>query len=247
MKRFSAILAAVIVLWAAGASAAPAASGPDCPVPDALALRDLSLPRAKEAAARTGRLVVLSLGGVATAGAAAGDPEATYPARLQADLRAALPGMGVSVVNQGGVSHPTAGILRNLPEALRQSGASLVIWASGAREAAHGADVDEYTADLQRGIEASRAAGADVILVDLQYAPSIARIVNSGPYRDALYGAAQENDVPVLRRYDLMMQWNDDNVMNLDAEDPAERREVARHLFACIAALLAPAIADAVR
>jgi lysophospholipase L1-like esterase len=218
-----------------------------CPVPEALALRDLALDEMRAAVARTGKLVVLTVGGPGTEGSVAGTPEATYPARLQAGLVAALPGVSVKVVNRGAVGHGAAWVLQDLPEAIRASGANLVIWASGATEAAHGADVDGYIATLQAGIDEIHQSGADVILMDLPYAPSIARILNTAPYRDAVYGTALANNVPVLRRYDLMQQWSDDDVMNLDATDPAERRIVAQHLFECLAAILTPAIAAAAR
>ena len=130
---------------------------------------------------------------------------------------------------------------------IQESGAKLVIWATGAREAAGSADIDAYVARLEKGIIAIRSAGADLILLDMQYAPSIARIVNFGPYRDALLGTAAARDVPVLRRYELMMQWSDGGVMNLDVQDTAERRQVARQLFGCIAAALSPAIAQALK
>jgi lysophospholipase L1-like esterase len=218
-----------------------------CPVPEALTLHDLSLPNVQAAVVKTGKLVVLTLGGSGTEGSVAGSPDATYPARLQTALQAALPGVAVQVVNRGAVGHGAAWVLKEMPEAIRLSGANLVIWASGATDAARGTDLDGYIATLQAGIDEIRQAGADVILMDLPYAPSIARILNTAPYRDAVYGTALSNSVPVLRRYDLMQQWNDDNVMNIDATDPLERRSVAQHLFKCIAAILTPAIAEAAR
>jgi len=218
-----------------------------CPVPEALALRDLSLPNVQAAVAKNKKLVVLTLGGSGTEGSTAGAPDATYPARLKTGLVAALPGVSVQVINRGAVGHGAASVVQDLPEALRMSGANLVIWASGASDAAHGTDVDNFIATLQAGIDEIHHVGADVILMDLPYAPSIARILNTLPYRDAVYGTALSNNVPVLRRYDLMQQWNDDAVMDVDATDPLERRAVAQHLFKCIAAILTPAIVEAAR
>lgn len=249
MRRGRALLLTGL-LWVGvpGACArAQASATPPCPQPEHLVLRDLSLPAARADLARDGRLVILTIGGAATAGAAAGDPAAAYPARLQVELEAALPGKAVTVLNKATARRDVAPMAKYLSDTIHATGARLVIWATGAREAARSADIDDYVAGLVKGIASIRAAGADVILLDMQFAPSIAGIINFAPYRDALRGTAEAYAVPLLRRYDLMQQWSDDGVMNLDARDDAERRMVARKLFACIAAALAPPIAQAVR
>ncbi len=227
--------------------AAPRAGAqPPCPVPEDLALSDLALPAVKRAAA-AGALSVLVLGGAAMAGGAAGDPSATLPARLQADLADALPGVQVRVVN-GAVPRATAAsVLTHLPHLLVESGARLVIWAAGTREIATSADVDPFVAALEQGVRTVREAGADILLVDMQYAPSIARITGGTPFHAALAGTAAVHDVPLLRRYELMIYWNDSGILDLDAREPEARRQVARQLFACLAAALAGPIAAAAR
>lgn len=220
---------------------------PECPVPVRPWTRDLALPLTRADLARAGRLSILAIGGNATEGTAAGDPAFTYPARLRAALAAAFPGKDVSVQIRAGARTSNATIPRELPTLIHDIGANLVIWASGAREAASSADIDDYVTRLAKGIDAIHAAGADVILLDMQFAPSIARIVNTAPYRDALHGTAAAHDVSVLRRYDLMVQWNDMGIMNLDATDITERQRVARQLFGCIATTLSSAITAALR
>ncbi len=227
-----------------GLGGARAASAEDCPVPEPLLLSGLSLPAAHAALAREGKLVVIALGGSATAGTAAGDPAATYPSRLQAGLARALPGKTVQVLT-GRTPRSLTGI-RDLTGVVRDAGAHLVIWSTGAYEAAHSIDIDDFLASLRGGVAAIRAADADVILLDMQYAPSIARITNNEPYLAALHGAAEALDVPVLPRYQIMMHWSDSGLMDLDAQEPATRRQVARRVFDCLAALLAPAIVQAV-
>src|SRR6185503_11881718 len=118
-------------------------------------------------------------------GTAAGDAKATLPARLEAELTAALPKVDVRVVNASIPRTTAETTVPRMAELIRESGAKLVIWATGAREAALGLDVEPFTAALQDGIEAVHNAGADLILVDMQYAPSIARITNYGPFRAA--------------------------------------------------------------
>lgn len=218
-----------------------------CVTPKALTLQTIALPAARKAVAAERRLIVLTVGGAATGGEAAGDPNASYPSRLQADLTAMLPGIDVRVINKGIPAATAEAVARSLPALITQTEARLVIWSSGAREMAVSGDIDAYGAALRAGIAAIRRAGADVMLMDLQYAPSIARIANSAPYRDALAGEAAAEGVPVLQRHAMMMYWSDSGIMQFDTADKEERRRVARHLFACLSAGLAGPIAQAVR
>ena len=91
------IRALLLVVFLAGAVPAEAA---ECAVPAALAPGKLALPAARAAIARTGRLMVMTIGGAATAGITAGDAMTSYPAQLRAALATALPGVVVEMVNR---------------------------------------------------------------------------------------------------------------------------------------------------
>jgi hypothetical protein len=186
------------------------------------------------------------LGGAATMGNAAHGDAFSTPGRLEARLRIALPGIEVRVSTRAGARRSALATLRELDADIVRTEPSLVIWNAGAIEAGRGTDLDQLTNSLQTGIERIREARADIILVDLQYAPSIARIIDLAPYRDAILGVAAANDVPVLDRYELMRDWSSSGLLDLDATAPTVRVEVARRLFDCIAAALAAPIASAV-
>ena len=217
-----------------------------CPIPPDVALTDLSLPAAKAAVAAK-HLVIMTIGGAATAGIAAGGPEFSWPTRLAVRLRQELPDVDISVVSRAASRQSAAKSVRHLDEDLAQTGANLVIWSAGAAEAGAGADEQQFADELERGIGKIHAVGADLIMMDVQYAPSIARVVNLPPYRDAMLRVGMVNDVAVLDRYELMRDWSDDNVLDFDVTDPAKRIEVARRLFDCLAQAMAEGIVPAVR
>jgi hypothetical protein len=218
-----------------------------CPIPDAMALHDISLPAARHQVATEQRLVVLTFGGVRPAGADAEAKGATYPARLRATLSAALPEIPVSVINEMPPGQTSADVPAALAGMLARTGASLVIWGPGGRDLAARLNLDAFLAAVNGGIDATRHGGADLILLDTTFVPSPARMVQIEPYRDRLLEAATANHVPVLRRHGLMRLWSEDGTLNLAARDSAEQELVARHLFSCVAQGLAGAIAAAVR
>ena len=243
MTRALKTAAVLCVLLFAGA---PVWADATCPVPEDLAFRDLSLPQAKAAVVAKHRLVILALGGASTAGIAAGDPAASYPAQLQAALTAALTGIQVTVVNEGVPRTSTAVALARIPAAIEKTAAKLVIWAPGARDAALHSGQEEFFDTLRAGIDAVRKGGADLILIDMQYVPSMEQFSQLEDYRDLLRGAASANDVPLLPRHDLMRAWSTDGTLDLDATGSAERTATARMLYLCLAKTLAVSIQEAV-
>ena len=237
--------ALALLLFACTAMPAAAAGAPACPAVGDLALGEIELPSSRAEIVAQKRLVVLAVGGSSTAGIAAGGNAFTLPARLQARLQAVLPGIAVSIVNKGVPGRPTQAIAADMAGAVAATGAKLVIWGAGGADAAAHGDLAGFTDSLQAGIEAAHKAGADILLIDPQYAPSIARIVDVTPYRDAMQGAADAAGVARLRRYDLMRSWSEAGDLDLDASGDGERVAVARRLYDCLADVLATGIAAA--
>lgn len=249
MPRHAARLIGAILL---GLSlAAPAAhrvrAQTPCPLPEGFTLHDIALPAAKQQVAAERRLVVLTFGGVRPAGADAETRGATYPARLEAALSAALPEIEVTVKNEAPPGKTAADVPAALPELIARTGARLVIWGPGGRDLAAHLKLDAFGAAVNGGIDAVRRGGADLILLDTTFVPSPARMAAIEAYRERLLAAAAANHVPLLRRHAMMRLWSEDGTLNLAARDPAERELVARHLFSCVAQGLAEPIAAAVR
>lgn len=238
MLRF--LLACLLVAWAPrlalGACAGPSEF--------LVTAQQLSFTRT---AISQGRLSILVLGGAATAGQAAGGEAFTYHARLAARLRERMPDLTVAVSVRTMSRRATADILLTLDSDLAKAHPALVIWGLGGGAAARGEEIDNFAWTIETVAARARLARADLVLMTLQYAPSVSRVVNLAPYRLAILGVAAMDDVPVFDRYDYMRHWNASGMVNLDATDPAERLVVARKVFDCMAEVLTDGIVGAVR
>jgi hypothetical protein len=190
---------------------------------------------------------MMVLGGAATLGAPAHGNEFTYQSRLAARLSAEFPGLKVNVVVRAVSLQPDADVQKKLDADLAAARPALVIWGPGASAAGRGDDLDTFIGDVSDTVGKIRSAGADLILMTLQYAPSVARVVNLYPYRGAVLRVGDEAAVPVLDRYELMRFWSDNDFLDLDATEADERVKVARKLYDCMAEVLAEGIAGAVR
>ncbi len=218
-----------------------------CRVPDDLALGGLHLPAVKSAASRHA-ITILTIGGSSTAGVVASGEEYTYPARLAAQLRVLVPGVEVQVLNRGVKGATTRTRVDRLARDLTETHPDLVIWAPGSTEAGMSEDPGAFIDTLQEGVTTIKDAKADLVLIDLQWAPSLARVINLWQYNSAIAGVAVAEDIPVLRRSELMRRWNDDGTLRFDGTaPPAKRLADIRLLFDCIAGALATGVAEAVR
>jgi lysophospholipase L1-like esterase len=217
-----------------------------CPVPDPFVIPHGGLP-ATQTGVAIGRLTILSLGGSATVGAAARGAEFTYPARLEARLRAALPKVEIRTEIRAASRLATTDILTRLDADLAAIRPGLVIWGPGASAAARGDDLESFNTVLAEVIRRVRLSGADLVMMTLQFAPSVVRVMNPYPYRMAVIRGGDMAGVPVLDRYELMHFWSGSGFMNLDATDAEDRVRVARRLYDCMAEILAEGIVNAVK
>jgi len=217
-----------------------------CPTPDVFTIAAENLPATKEAIARRA-LTILALGGAATLGGPAHGEAFTYPYRLATRLTDAFPGLKVTVVVRAVPRQSGADLQEKLGADLAAAKPALVIWGTGASAAGRGEDLETFIGETTGTVAKIKEAGADLILMTLQYAPSVARVINLAPYRLAVIRAGEMAGVPVLDRYELMRFWSDNDFINLDATEAGDRIQVARKLYDCMAEILAEGIGDAVR
>lgn len=218
-----------------------------CTVPEGMAFTGFSLPQSRSQIVEGKQLAVLMIGGASMGGTASGGRDHSLPGRLDARMRAAMPGVEITVASRGVAGGNARIAADHMAGNIRETGASLVIWEAGMSAAADGDDLTMFGTNLESGINAAKRAKADIILMDLQYAPSIAMVTNQVPYCDAIRRAAEMEEIPLLRRFELMRAWSESGEFKFDASAPSERMKVARKLYDCLAAILASGISEALR
>jgi lysophospholipase L1-like esterase len=152
-------------------------------------------------------LTIVALGSSSTEGAGASAPEASYPARLEAALRAALPGRPVRVVNAGKSGETSEDMLARLDADVLPHTPDLVIWQASGNEVLRGADPERFLALMREGIRRVRGAGAEVVLMDNQRAPRIEARPLAAAFDAAMQALAASERVPLFARSRLMRGW----------------------------------------
>ena len=230
-------LVALLVALSLGLGAAPppaAGQEPACPMPEGFGAFEASLPKTVKGLVGGAEVVIVTLGGSSSLGAAAGKPDLAWPARMGAALTARYPAARVRVINLSSPRQTARDAVTRLTRDVLPLKPTLVIWETGTVEAAHGAGVEEFRDTVQEGIDELRDAGIEVLLMNQQFSRETDAVINFAPYLGALRELADANDEPVFHRHGLMRYWAEAGVLDLRAKGSEQRRRLAARLYDCL-------------
>lgn len=241
---FALLLAACL----AGAPLAARAATADRCVPAASVVTPTAaLPQVKAALQPGGTLKILAIGSGTLTGPDVGAIANSYPYQMAQALQQASPGATVHLTVRGGKGMPAAEMVPLMKQALAEGGFQLVLWQTGTVEAVHATPPDAFAHTLANGEDITRAAGADLVLVDAQYSRMLTNKVNLGPYEDAFRDLSAKAGVLLFRRYDLMRDWAEHGNIDLEKAGKAQRETTALALHNCLGDSLASLILAAAR
>jgi hypothetical protein len=165
-----------------------------------------------------------------------------YPARLQAALSAALPGVSVKVTADVKSRRTAAVMLRALPKALAAAKPALLIWQTGTVDAMQAVSPDGFSDTLEEGIARAARDGADTVLVNSQYSPRTESMIALGTYSETMRWVALEHGVPLFNRFGVMRQWADLGTFELSGA--TNKLDTAVRVHDCLGRLLADLIIE---
>jgi acyl-CoA thioesterase I len=236
------LAAALPILVSPGGRSAGAAID-RCAIPAELGALTAPLPHTARKLKAGGPLTVVALGSSSTEGVGASRPDRSYPSRLAALLRAQFPGVAIRVVNRGVGGELAADMLARLDRDVLAEKPDLVIWQLGTNSVLRDRDpADEI--DLTRlGIERIKAAGADVMLMDMQYAPAVLLHASYREMQQVLSAVAMSEDVPMVRRFAMMRHWAEDGNMTFRVMLAGDRLHMSDASYDCLARQMTQSIA----
>jgi lysophospholipase L1-like esterase len=218
---------------------------PACSAPSLLAHLDHPLLHTARRLATGEPLVVVAIGSSSTAGAGASSPAASYPSRLAVELRKLFPGHDITVLNRGVNGEETHDMMVRFATGVIAEHPQLVLWQVGTNSVLRDHPLDTHAAELHEGIEQLKATGADVVLIDLQYAPKVLAKSETPGMVDQIALAAKDEHVDLFRRFAVMRNWHDVQHDSFDVFVSPDGLHMNDWGYACWAKLLAGAIAEA--
>ena len=227
------------------ASLAAPPAGPECVVPPEYARFDLPLPRTARRLAAGLPITIVAVGSSSTSGAGASSDGTTYPSRLTVELSQEFPRQVFRVINRGVGGDTANDMLARFQKGVIAEKPDLVLWQVGTNSLLRGDPVQPHRSLLHGGIERLKATGADVALIDPQYAPRVIARPNAEMMIALLEQTARFETINLFRRFALMRHWREAQGLPFSAFLSPDELHMNDFGYACVARTLGSAIAEA--
>jgi lysophospholipase L1-like esterase len=206
---------------------------------------DFPLPRTARLLASGEPIKIVALGSSSTAGAGASTPAACYPSRLAEELVRRFPGQKFTILNRGVNGEDVSNMLARLDSAVIREKPDLVLWQVGTNSVLDGKAVQPHASLLRAGLARLKAIGADVVLIDPQYAPKVIAKRNADAMVSLIAATAKAEHVSLFHRFDLMRHWHETEHLPFRAFVSPDGVHMNDWSYACLAKALGLAIAEA--
>jgi len=223
----------------------PAAPAPVCSAPAELKRLVHPLIRTARRLASGAPLVIVAVGSSSTYGAGASSSAASYPSRLALELKQRFPSRDITVLNRGVNGEETAQMLGRFENEVIGAHPDLVLWQVGTNAVMRDHSLAAHGALLREGIAQLKRAGADVVLMDMQYVPRVLAKSETSGMEDQLAITAKQENIDLFERFAIMRNWYDVQHIPFETFASPDQLHMNDWGYGCVAKLLADAITEA--
>jgi hypothetical protein len=121
----------------------------------------------------------------------------------------------------------------------------LVLWQLGTNAVLRDYPLLPETALISEGLKLMKAIGADVVVIDPQFAPKVIVKSDVEEVINLISTATKQENVDLFRRFALMRHWHEVDGMPFEAFVSPDGLHMNDWSYSCFAKALAAAIADA--
>ena len=240
MRTFAAAALVVALPFAAHAEA------PRCDAPLDMVRFVKPLTHLSQKLASGAPITIVAIGSSSTAGAGASSPAATYPSRLAIELKQRLPGHVITVINRGVGGEEVGDMLKRFDAAVVAAKPDLVIWQLGTNSVLRDHQLGDHAASIRIGLDKIRATGADIVLIDPQFAPKVIAKAEAAQMVDLIAATAKREDIDLFPRFRVMKRWRERG-MGFETFVAPDGLHMNDWGYACLAQALGDAITEAVQ
>lgn len=190
-------------------------------------------------------ITIVAIGSSSTAGAGASSDAATYPSRLAVELKQHFPKHSITVINRGVGGEEIGDMLKRFDKAVVASKPDLVLWQLGTNSVIRDHALGDHGVRIRAGLKKIRATGADVVLIDPQFAPKVIVKPEAEYMVKLIATTAKQENVELFRRYDVMKRWHQVDRIAFETFVAPDGLHLNDWSYACMAKCLGRAIAEA--
>jgi lysophospholipase L1-like esterase len=216
---------------------------PACEAPSEFSRFERPLSRIAARLAAGQPITIVAIGSSSTAGAGASSSAASYPSRLEALLRERLPNALAKVLNRGVNGETAVDMIARFDSAVFSEQPDLVLWQVGTNSVLRDEKLEASLID--RGLARLKASGADVVLIDPQFAPKVIEKPEAEEIVGLIGTAAKAAKVEVFHRFAVMRGWRLGERIPFETFLSPDGLHLNDWSYACLAKLLSTAIVEA--
>lgn len=191
-------------------------------------------------------LTIVAIGSSSTAGAGASSPAASYPSRLADELQKLFPDRDIRVLNRGVNGEEAKDMLARFAASVLAEGPDLVLWQLGTNSVLRDHPLAPAGRLIRDGVRQLRSSGADIVLMDPQFAPKVIAKPEAAEMVALISSAAKEANVDLFQRFAVMRYWSETEHIPFASFLSQDELHLNDWSYGCVAKLLGAAIADAV-
>ena len=169
----------------------------------------------------------------------------SYPSRLAVELKQRFPGREITVLNRGVNGQETHEMVARFATDVIAAHPDLVLWQVGTNSVLRDHPLRPHSVLLRDGIAQLKEAGTDVVLIDMQFVPRVIAKPETQGMEDQIALSAKEQSVDLFRRFALMRNWHEVQHIPFETFVSPDELHMNDWSYACVAKLLAAAIAEA--
>ena len=136
-------------------------------------------------------------------------------------------------------------MLKRFDTAVVAAKPDLVLWQFGTNSIIRDDNVSDYGAEIQEGLAKIRSIGADVALIDPQFAPKVVVKQGAAQTVELIAGAAKHENIDLFPRFDVMKRWHDVDRMDFSTFVSSDGLHMNDWGYDCMAKALSLSIAEA--
>jgi acyl-CoA thioesterase I len=192
-------------------------------------------------------VIIVAIGSSSTAGAGASSAANSYPSQLAADLQKRFPKQPIVVINRGVNGEEVDDMLKRFEQSVVAAKPDLVLWQLGTNSVIRDHVMTDRDSSIRNGLKIIRSIGADVVLIDPQFAPKVIVKPEAEHMVELIANTAKAEDVDLFRRYEIMKSWKVDGKLPFEAFVSPDGLHLNDFGYGCMAKGLAQAIAESVQ
>jgi lysophospholipase L1-like esterase len=218
---------------------------PVCHAPNDLIRLTQPLARTAQRLARGEPVTIVAIGSSSTAGAGASSPAASYPSRLAIELQAHFPLSRITVINRGVNGEEMPDMLARFQSGVLDEKPDLVLWQVGTNSVLRDHPVAAANPLILEGVRQLKAIGADIVLIDPQYAPRVIAKPDAAMMVNLISATAKAANVDLFQRFIVMKYWHDDEHIAFSEFVAGDELHMNDWSYACLAKLIGASITEA--